>query len=92
MLAEGMNKTKHTRSVINLHTLSLPLPPSRCEVGPGCSSEDGVRRVGDDSPWQQATPPSSIKFISGDMNAVPALVSTVYKIQGSPELEGLSLR
>lgn len=64
LLARGMNKTKCTRSVTNLHTLSLPLPPSRCKVDPGCSSEDGVRWMWADSPWHQATPPSASELCS----------------------------
>lgn len=58
LLTRSMNKTKSTHSVINLHTLSLPLPPSRCKVDPGCSSEDGVRWMWADAPWHQATLPS----------------------------------
>lgn len=64
LLARGMNKTKNTRSIINLYTLSLPLPSSRCKVDPGRSSEDGVRWMWADSPWHQATSPSASEHCS----------------------------
>ena len=64
LLSRGMNKTKCIHSVITLHTLSLPLPPSRCKVDPGCSSEDAVRWMWADTPWHQATPPSASEHCS----------------------------
>lgn len=82
LLARGMNKTKQARSIINLHTLSLPLPPSGCKENPGCGSEDGVRWMSVNSPWHEATPP-----LASEHHLLLerwTQTSVVYQTQGSP--------
>lgn len=84
LLARGMNKTKYTCSIINLHTLSLPPHLSRCKVNQGCSLEDGERWMRTDSSLHDANPPLASEHHSGEMNTDLASASVVYQIQGFP--------
>lgn len=79
-----MNKTKYTYSIINLHTLSLPLHLPRCKVNQGCSLEDGERWMRTDSSLHDANPPLVIEHHSGEINTDLASASVVYQIQGFP--------
>lgn len=84
LLARGMNKTKYTCSIINLHTLSLRLHLPRCKVNQVCIFEDGERWMRTDSSLHDANLPLASEHHSGEINTDLASASVVYQIQGFP--------